>query len=240
MKKSTPVLLAFSFFLFVSLLLTSCRYNGNVKFGYHHSDRYSVGDATIEQPISDISVDWFSGSVNICYSDNPEVRIYEEADTTLNDTLLMRHYVDEEGKLNIQYCQNGISLNTKKLRNLNKRLTIEVPRSIPLDEIEIDAVNVNVDIDSVASRELTVDGVNSNVKAFYPTLPDEIHIDGVNSKLVLHVPITAGMTVDMDGVNTDFQSDLPTGKTGKKHTLGDGKCKLDIDAVNCSLNIKTL
>lgn len=240
MKKSTPALLAFSFYLLVSLLLSSCRFNGNVKFEYQHPDRYSVGDATIGQAISDISVDWFSGSVNICYSDNPEVRIYEEADTTLNDTLRMRHYVDEDGTLNIQFCQNGISLNSKKLKKLQKRLTIEVPRSISLDEIEIDAVNVDVDIDSVVSRELTVDGVNSNVTAFYPTLPDEIHIDGVNSTLTIHVPPTAGMTVDMDGVNTDFQSDLPVGKTGKKHTLGDGKCELDIDAVNCSLHIKEL
>ena len=54
------------------------------------------------------------------------------------------------------------------------------------------------------------------------------------------MPPTAGATVDMDGVNTDFHSDLPTGKTGKKHTLGDGKCEMDIDAVNCSLHIKEL
>ena len=94
MKKAPISLLGFSFYFLVSLLLSSCRFNGNVEFGYQHPDRYSVGDATIEQPISDISVDWFSGSVNICYSDNPEVRIYEEADTTLNDTLQMRHYVD--------------------------------------------------------------------------------------------------------------------------------------------------
>jgi len=234
--KTTRTILAVA----IVLLLASCRYNGNVKFGYQHPERYSAGDATIEQPISDISVDWFSGSVSICYSDAPEVRIYEEADTTLNDTLQMRYYVDEDGTLNIQFCQNGISFSSKKLKKLQKRLTIEVPRSITLDEIEIDAVNVNVDIDSVVSRELTVDGVNSNVTAFYPTLPDEIHIDGVNSTLTIHVPPTAGMTIDMDGVNTDFQSDLPTGKTGKKHTLGDGKCEMDIDAVNCSLHIKEL
>ena len=234
--KTTRTILAVA----IATLMVSCRYNGNVEFGYQHPDRYSVGDATIEQPISDISVDWFSGSVNICYSDNPEVRIYEEADTTLNDTLQMRHYVDEDGTLNIQFCKDGISHKAKNLKKLQKRLTIEVPRSISLGEIEIDAVDVDVDIDSVLSRELTVDAVNSNVEAFYPTLPDEINIDGVNSKLTFHLPLTAGMTVKMDGVNTNFHSDLPVNKTGKKHILGDGTCELEIDAVNCSLDIKEL
>lgn len=234
--KTTRTILTFA----IALLLSSCHFSGDVNFGYQHPERYTTGDATIVQDINKISIDWFSGSIDILYSDNPGVCICEEADTTLNDTLQMRHYVDEEGTLNIQFCKNGISLNSKELKKLQKRLVIEVPRSIKLDEIEIDAVNVDVDIDSVVSREVTVDAVNSDVTAFYPTLPDEIHIDGVNSKLTLHVPPTAGMTVKMDGVNTDFRSDLPVGKTGKKHTLGDGKCELDIDAVNCSLNIKTL
>ena len=219
------------------LLASACNFSSKARFDFQHPERYTTGDATFEQDIDKISIDWFSGDIDILYSDNPGVCICEKADTTLNDTLSMRHYVDEDGTLNIQFCKNGITLSTKKLK---KHLVIEVPRGRGLDEIEIDGVNTNVTIDSVVSREVTVDAVNSDVTAFYPTLPDEINIDGVNSKLTLHVPPTAGMTVKMDGVNTDFRSDLPVGKTGKKHTLGDGKCELDIDAVNCSLNIKTL
>lgn len=227
-----------------SLLLTSaCHFSGGVSFDYQHPERYTTGDATLEQEINAISIDWFSGSIDILYSDHPGVSIREEADSTLNDTLRMRHYVDEDGTLNIQFCKNGISLNTQKLKKLKKHLVIEVPRGRNLDEIEVDAVNADVNIDSVLSREVALDGVNATLNAFYPTLPKEINIDAVNSHLTLHVPPTAGMTIDMDGVNTDFQSELPVGKQGKrdkKIILGDGKCEVDIDAVNGSLNIKSL
>ena len=95
-------------------------------------------------------------------------------------------------------------------------------------------------IDSVLSREMNVDGVNATFKAFYPTLPEEINIDAVNTTLNLHVPPTAGMTIELEGVNTEFRSELPTGKCGNKTILGDGKCEVNIDAVNGNLNIKTL
>ncbi len=232
--------------IIASLLLASCNFSGNVNFDFQHPERYTTGDAILEQEINAISIDWFSGSIDILNSDNPSVSICEEADGALNDTLRMRHYVDENGKLNIQFCKNGISLNTKKLKNLKKRLVIEVPRSLDLDEIEVDAVNADVTIDSVLSREVTLDGVNATLDAFYPILPKEINIDAVNSHLTLHVPTTAGMTIDMDGVITSFQSELPVGKRGKRGKkdkeiiLGDGKCEVDIDAVNGSLNIKSL
>lgn len=222
------------------LLASACNFSSKARFDFQHPERYTIGNATFEQDIDKISIDWFSGDIDILYSDNPGVCICEKADTTLNDTLSMRHYVDEDGTLNIQFCKNGITLSSKKLKNLKKRLVIEVPRGINLDEIEIDGVNTNVTIDSVLSREMNVDGVNATFKAFYPTLPEEINIDAVNTTLNLHVPPTAGMTIELEGVNTEFRSELPTGKSGNKTILGDGKCEVNIDAVNGNLNIKTL
>lgn len=219
-------------------LLCSCVDSTKVNFSFDHPERYSVGGATIEQPVKSINIDWLSGDVDIRYSDNLEFRIYEEvsADSIpLTDTLRMHYYIDEEGELDIKFCGRG-KYRYGNLKGLNKHLYIDVPRGMALDEINIDGVQNNVRIVEVHSRELTVDGVKVNVNAHYPdTLPGEIDIDGVNCLLALHVQPSAGMTIEMSGVTPDLRCDLPSRKEGEKTIVGDGGCKVDADGVNVKL-----
>ena len=222
----------------VAMLMASCD-NSKVKFSYDHPERYSVGDATIEQPVKSISVDWCGGDVDIRYTDNAEVRIHEEA-ASLTDSLRMRYYVDEEGELNIEFCANG-KFRYGDLKEMNKHLYIDVPRGMDLGEIDIDGVESNVRIVEVLSRELTVDGVKIDVNATYPdTLPDEVDLDGVSCLLALHVPPTAGLTIEMSGVKPELGCDLPSRKEGEKTIVGDGQCKVDADGVSVKLCISEL
>ena len=228
------------------LLLTGCiDHRGNINFTYEHPERYTVGDATLEQPVNEIDVTWLCGEINIVYADIPGVRIHEEASNALPDSLRMRYHVDEEGCLSIQFCESGRKYNTSKMESLEgieKTLTIEVPRGTVLKEIDLDMVSTSVRIDSVASRELNLDGVFFDVLAQYPTLPDEIDMDGVGGSLNLHVPEDAGMTVEMSGVKKylNVTSERPTRKDGKMTILGDGHCKIEVDGVNVTLNINKL
>ena len=58
--------------LIASLLLASaCHFHGDVNFDFQHPERYTTGDAIFEQEINAISIDWFSGSIDILNSDNP-------------------------------------------------------------------------------------------------------------------------------------------------------------------------
>ena len=45
------------------------------------------------------------------------------------------------------------------------------------------------------------------------------------------------MTIKMSGVKKYLNSQFPTRKEGKKTIIGDGACKIDIEGVNCTLNI---
>ncbi len=226
--------IAFLMAVMASVLFAACGENTKIKIEFDHPERYSVGDATLSQPISGISVDWLFGEVDIVYSDNPEVRIHEEAQD-LTDSLRMRYLVDEDGELEIQYCSNGKYL-YGSFKTANKHLFIEVPRGTALNEIEIDGVDNRVRIEQVQSRELTIDGLKVNVNAHYPdTLPDEIDIDGVNCLLALYVQPSAGMTIEMSGVSPDLICDLPSRKEGEKTIVGDGRCKVDADGVNVKL-----
>lgn len=227
------------------LLLAGCHIsiNGETKWTYEHPERYQTGDAVLDQPINELDINWLEGDIDIVYADHPDVRVYEKTDSVLSDSLRMHWYVDDEGCLDIQFCKSGL-YKTKQLNNLNhgKHLTIEVPRGTLLNEIDMSLVSAFVTIDSVASRELKVEGVAFGITTNYPTLPDEINIDGVDCHLNLQTPTSEGMTIEMSGVKKylNITSKRPTRKDGKKTILGDGRCEIDIDGVNCTLNINEL
>ena len=227
-----------------SVLFAACGENTKIDIKYDHPERYNVGDATISQPISAISVDWLCGDVDIVYTDDTAVRVYEEMQEgflPLTDSLRMRYYVDEEGELEIQYCGHG-KYRYGDLKNIRKHLVVEVPRSTVLDDIDIDGVETGVTVGQVLSRELTVDGVKVSVNADYPnTLPNEIDIDGVQCLLALHVvPETAGLTIEMSGIKPFLSCDLPSRKEGEKTIVGDGRCKIEADGVDVHLSIREL
>ena len=222
-------------------LMAACHINlnGDTKWTYENPELYKLGDATLEQTINDIDVSWLEGNIDIVYADHPEVRIYEVSDSALNDSLRMHWYVDDEGCLKIQFCKSG-TYKTLQLNNLGKHLTIALPRGMKLDELDVDAVSTDLCIDSVCCRELNLDAVNVTTTVLAPTLPDEIDVDAVNTTFRLYVPPSAGMTIEMNGVSTELNCELPVGKDGKKTIIGDGRCKVDIDAVKCSVYINDI
>ena len=221
------------------VLLCSCDGNTKVKIAYEHPEHYSVGDATIIQPVNKISIDWVAGAVSIQYSNDNSFRIREESDSTLTDSLRMRYCIDEDGELEIKFCQNG-NYRNGRLVNINKRLVVEVPHEASLDDVNIDMVDGLINYDSVWCHELNLDVVNVATTVWTPTLPDEINVDAVKATLRLFVANTAGVTLEMDGIKTSLDSKLPVRKEGKKTVIGDGHCRVDIDAVSSEVYINEL
>lgn len=236
--------IAFIIAVMASVLFAACGENTKIDIKYDHPERYSVGDATLSQPISGISVDWVCGNVDIRYTDDTAVRIYEEIQEgilPLTDSLRMRYYVDEEGELEIRFS-GPYKYRYGDMKNIRKHLVVEVPRGTELKDIDIDGLETGVVIENVVSRELTVDGVKINVNADYPdALPYEIDIDGVQCLLALHVvPETAGLTIEMSGIKPFLSCDLPLRKEGEKTIVGDGRCKVEADGVDVHLSIREL
>ena len=233
-----------AFIALAIMLFGACGDNTKIDIKYDHPERYIVGDATLSQPISGISVDWVCGNVDRRYTDDTAVCIYEEIQKgflPLTDSLRMRYYVDDEGTLEIQYIGPG-KYRYGDMQNLRKHLVVEVPRGTVLDDIDIDGVETGVTVGQVLSRELTVDGVKVSVNADYPdTLPNEIDVDGVQCLLALHVvPETAGLTIEMSGIKPFLSCDLPSRKEGEKTIVGDGRCKVEADGVDVHLSIREL
>lgn len=223
-----------------TVLMVGCSVNTQkVGFEYENPERYQSGDATYGQSISDIDIDWYGGDIDIIHGDGPEVRLREESVGELTDTFRVHHYVDEDGCLHINVCKSGKDYSAKRLKGMRKHLFIEVPRDMPLNDIEVDGVDTRLVIDRVKHNELTVDGVNVNVNSYYPgELPDEIDMDGVRCLLALHVvPETAGLTIEMDGVLNHLRCDVPSLKKDNKTIVGDGSCQVTVDGVDMIVDV---
>ncbi len=236
--------IAFVMAVMASVLFAACDENTKIDIKYDHPELYSVGDATLSQPISGISVNWVCGNVDIRYTDDTAVRIYEEIQKgflPLTDSLRMFYLVDEDGELEIRFC-GPYKYRYGDMKNLRKHLYIEVPRGMELKDIDIDGLETGVVIEDVVSRELTVDGEKINVNAdYHDALPNEIDIDGLQCLLALHVvPETAGLSIGMSGIKPFLSCDLPSSKEGEKTIVGDGRCKVEADGVGIKLSIREL
>ena len=236
--------IAFLMAVMASVLFAACGENTKIDVKYDHPELYSVGDATLSQPISGISVNWVCGNVDIRYTDDTAVCIYEEIQKgflPLTDSLRMFYLVDEDGELEIRFC-GPYKYRYGDMKNLRKHLYIEVPRGMELKDIDIDGLETGVVIENVVSRELTVDGVKINVNAdYHDALPNVIDIDGLQCLLALHVvPETAGLSIGMSGIKPFLSCDLPSRKEGEKTIVGDGRCKVEADGVGIKLSIREL
>ncbi|MDY6371225.1 MAG: hypothetical protein SPL12_02860, partial [Bacteroidales bacterium] len=160
--------------LAIASLMTAChiRFDGSdtIDFTYDHPERYSAGDATIAQPVQSVEIDWFNGAIDVAYADHGHMRIREEADTALSDSLRMHHYVDEDGCLHVKFCKRG-KYTAASLNDLGKRLYVEVPRGTTLEGLEIKSLNAHVRRYSVLSPKHEINTQNGTIDPTNTTMP---------------------------------------------------------------------
>ena len=120
----------------VSILPGLNRIFGFADFSYANSDKYTAGDAEINQPVHNLTIDWASGKVDILYHNKNTVILSEKSKKTISPEMQMRWWLDGD-TLRIQYAKPGIHLN----QNLQKELTVTLPKDILLDDVNINATS---------------------------------------------------------------------------------------------------
>ena len=163
MKKWTAALLA----LVTALALTACAQtqqpvNGgtqqDVSVPAPPDEGYTAGSGDIVQikGFRSIDIEWVSGEVN--------VELYDGEGIELKETLLdgspvtqpMEWQVDEDDStLDIRSQPQLVSLTEEK------RLTVKLPRSTVLYELDIDAVSADVSVDLTEEDTLTLDELSA-------------------------------------------------------------------------------
>lgn len=220
------------------------------------AEHYVMGGATFAaSEVDDLSIDWLSDSVTIEVYDGEELVISETSDKTLNDTTTMYHYLNAKGTLNINYGKPGVRMKGEGLPE--KHLLVRVPRTMRLEDVEVNGLGHNLVMNGVRCESLEVNAVSNqitlnecevddieinsvtaNMEATFSKMPEEMELNNVSGETVLWVPEDAGITLEMEGMVSNFRSELPVVKKWNKKVIGNGACKIECNCVNGELDIK--
>ena len=230
---------------------------GDVTLGNSKDAKYYVmGGATLAaSDVSELNIDWVSGTVTIEAYDGTEVAISETSEDALTDSTTMHYYLESDGTLNIRFGIPGMKSQGENLPD--KNLLVRVPRTMRLDEVEMNGLGQSIQMDSVrcstlemnsVSRQIDlneceiddieVNSVSTNVVATFSRMPEDIELNNVSGCTLLYVPEDAGITLEYNGLISSFHSDLPVVNKGKKRVIGNGACAIECNSVSGGIDIQ--
>lgn len=251
MKKLFRILIVIA----LCLVLVAIYLPGAFSFiGYHYDDagRYSVGDCTIDKKVKNIDIDWIAGQVNIALHDGDEVILTETASRKMKDAEKV-HWLLDDNTLYVKFGRSG----RINFSNLNKELTLLLPESMNLDEVQVSSVSATVnaelaeadcvDIHSVSGKAkvtlqqaetVKTDTVSGDMLLCFANEPDSIKANSVSGNVTVQLPRNTGFTADMDSVSGRISGDM-LGNTddSKNYTRGNGDCDIRMNSVSGDLTL---
>ena len=131
-------------------------------YNYEDADKYTVGDAVIEDTVKNLDIDWTSGNIIFEYHDEDTVEISEKSRKSLSEDKKMRWWLDDD-TLRIRFAKKGSSFFSFGF-NQDKELTVKLPESIALENVNIDATSGDVHLPSLEAQKMTIDVVSGDIK----------------------------------------------------------------------------
>ncbi len=245
MKKLLILLLAL-----VAVFAAGCTYINaplSVDVEYANESAYTVGGGEISESVKEIDIEWVEESVTVEYCDGDALTISESADGEISEKLALRYLV-EEGKLSVKFASNG----RHKIKNLNKKLYVGIPRGTRLDKLVIDAVSGNVKVEADAAvlqidtvsgeinaradaKDICVDTVSANVRLYLGNF-SSLKVDSVSGNVNAYLPQKLGFKLSYSTVSGAFSSSLEFRK-GKDYIRLDGENTMEVSTVSGNLSI---
>lgn len=107
-----------------------------------------------------------------------------------------------------------------------------------IEELDLDTASGDIYF-SGSLTTLDCDAASASVFAVFDNVPSRIDMDSMSGDLDITLPSTAGFTVTMDGLSTDFFSDFgfSQAKDGSCYR-GNGACKITMDAMSGDIYIR--
>lgn len=235
-------------------------YIDNDALNYEDGGLYSVGAAEVPtDSITEISVEWVSGNINVEYYDGETISFSETEPK--NENYAMRYRVDGN-ELKIKFCKSGIlSHNNYGKSSYGKDLTLYIPRDLSLIELDIDGVSSTVNVNEIAANTVNCDTVSGNVtatgsfsEADFDSVsgninltsyeaPHTVSVDTISGDCKIAVPEDiSGFTIDYETVSgsvtgNDFYINGGVTIGEGSQVYGDGLTNIDFESVSGSLEI---
>ena len=237
--------------IFIIVVVALALTIGNLKtYKYADSDEYVAGGTHISDAVKDIEINWVAGKVNIVTYDGDDIVLSEESNRTISEKNKMRWQLD--GKtLRVQYAQSGLF----RVNNISKDLTVKLPKSLSLDDVDITVVSASVDaeildadklkivtvsgavtVDGERINEVKADAVSGSMLLRFERAPEKIDAESVSGNVKIVLPEDAGFKAEFDSVSGSMNSAFSMDRTGDdEYTCGDERCEIDVDTVSGGL-----
>lgn len=229
--------------------------NAGETLDYENENAYAVGGSEVSAGgISDISVEWINGNINIEYYDGDTISFSESSPK--NENYAMRYLV-EGSELKIKFCKSGLH----SINSYSKALNIYLPKDLQLNSLEVESISSEVYINEITSREFDCDTVSGNLNltgSFYEAdfssvsgnifitdsaVPRSVDLSTVSGDCKLAVPADISgfrieyETVSGDVTGNDFYIDGGVTIGEGKQVYGDGSAEIDFSTVSGNFEI---
>ncbi len=87
-------------------------------------------------------------------------------------------------------------------------------------------------------QQLDCDAASANIRLELNNVPRSMDLDTASGDLDVTLPEDAGFTVTMDALSSDFTSDFETTSRNGSYVAGNGRCRIDVDAMSGDVIIR--
>ncbi len=187
--------------VFALYSLTGCAISFGDLSPYKYADAQSYSEyaSPVELSVSGeklgyLSIEWINGEIEIVSG-----HLFTVSEENIKGEYYPLYWKFEDGALMIKYAKSGVP--GKDLSDTGKKLVITVPCHV--EDIDVDAVNVEYDISLRSAGRLRVDSVNGDGTVDLGQLTS-CSFDSVNGGLDLTVRTSEGLeNIDINKVNGD-------------------------------------
>lgn len=110
-------------------------------------------------------------------------------------------------------------------------------RNCTVETLDLDTASGDVLFLGSLNR-LDCDAVSADITLALTDVPHAVDLDGVSGDLNITLPENAGFTVTMDTMSGEFVSDFETVNRNGSYVAGDGSCRIDVDGMSGSVEIR--
>ena len=110
-------------------------------------------------------------------------------------------------------------------------------RDCVIDSLDLNTASGDVDFSGMLNT-LDCDSASADISAVITNIPEQVDVDTMSGNLNLTLPSDCGFTVILDGLSTELTSDFPTTVKNGNHVCGNGRCRIELDAISGCITIR--
>lgn len=191
------------------------RFSGiSSSYVYADAERYTAGGGKITDTVEKIDLSWIDGEVDVAYHDGDGIVISEKAGNLDEDKQL--HWLVEDDTLYIKYAASGARMD----RNLNKALSVKLPKEIKLDNVIMNVVSSDVQVHELSAEKISIHTVSGDAEGLF-TQADEVSVNTVSGTVSMSAKQVDAVAVSTVSGNAAFRFETAPKKVSIDSVSGD-------------------